>query len=156
MAVEIERKFLLKRTDFLKKIKGTAVTQAYFSVKNKSTIRIRIHGKKGFITIKGKAKGTVREEYEYEIPLDDAREMILHLCEKPAIEKVRHKIKHRGFTWEVDVFKGENEGLIVAEIELEHPDQKFPKPAWLGKEVTDDKRYRNSRLVINPYMNWKE
>ena len=152
MVKEIERKFLLKKHDwphenFMK------YRQGYLNSDEKKTVRIRITGEKGFLTIKGASVGASRMEFEYEIPFEDA-EMLLNLCDKPLIEKNRYVVVEGDFVWEIDEFFGENRGLVIAEIELEHEDQKFPKPDWIGDEVTDDPRYYNASLVKNPYKNW--
>lgn len=155
MAVEIERKFLVKKTKFNIPAGGYPVTQGYLCSGESPTVRIRIKGDKGFITIKGKSgkSGLSRYEWEKEISLADAVEL-LKLCTSGIIDKTRHEIDFHGYIYEVDVFHGLNNGLIVAEIELEREDQKFEKPDWLGKEVTSDKKYRNSYLSKNPFINW--
>ncbi len=106
------------------------------------------------MTIKGKSVGASRAEYEYEIPILEAHELLDHLCQRPLIEKIRHRITQGAVTWEIDEFLGENAGLVVAEVELADADQKFEKPAWLGQEVTDDLRYFNSSLVTHPFTQW--
>jgi CYTH domain-containing protein len=120
-----------------------------------TTIRIRIAGGKAFLTIKGIKTGISRPEFEYEIPIADGEELI-KLCDGPIIEKIRHVVMDKSFKWEVDEFLGENEGLVVAEIELKREDQSFERPAWLGKEVTEDPRYANASLVYNPYSTWRD
>ena len=151
MGVEIERKFLIagafEQTD------GEFFRQGYLCAEPGRTVRIRVCGSKGYITIKGQNVGLVRAEFEYEIPHTEAAEL-LEMCERPLIEKTRYKIPHEGKTWEVDVFHGDNEGLTVAEIELETAGQAFAKPAWVGEEVTEDARYYNSSLVRHPYKSW--
>jgi len=117
-------------------------------------VRVRTIDDKGFLTIKGVTVGAARAEYEYEIPAREADEMLTNLCEKPLIEKNRYKIKAGEVTWEVDEFFGDNEGLVVAEVELATEDQTFEKPAWVGAEVTGDPRYFNSNLTKNPFKNW--
>lgn len=154
MGKEIEHKFLVKDDSFKKLSKGILYKQAYLSSKTGCTVRVRLVEDQGYITIKGKAVGITRPEYEYEIPFLDADEMIRNLCEKPFIEKYRYKFQYKGFTWEVDEFQRENKGLIVAEIELKFEDEVFSKPEWIGDEVTYDHRYSNSSLVKNPYKNW--
>ncbi len=114
---------------------------------------MRIIEDKAYLTIKGIAVGASRLEFEYEVPYKDAAEL-LEICEKPLIEKRRYRVREGGFVWEVDEFFGENEGLIVAELELESEDQAFHKPDWVGDEVTGDTRYFNSNLIRNPYTNW--
>lgn len=156
MGKEIERKFLVNGTGYRKNSTMTYYKQGYLSVDKERTVRIRIIGEKGFITIKGKNEGISRPEYEYEIPVKEAGEILNNLCLKPIIEKYRYIYKHLDNTiWEIDEFLGENEGLIVAEIELPTEDTVFTKPDWIGKEVTDDPRYYNSNLIRNPFKQWK-
>ena len=119
-----------------------------------TTVRIRIKGDRGYLTIKGKSVGISRNEYEYEIPVNEAGEMLAELCEKPLIEKLRYTIRYRGFLWEVDEFGGENAGLVVAEIELADETQKFDQPGWVGREVSGDRRYYNVSLARNPWTRW--
>ena len=153
MAVEIERKFLV-REDTWRSEKGTRYRQGYLSSVKERTVRIRTIGDRGYLTIKGVSKGAVRTEYEYEIPLAEAEAMLDELCEKPLIEKKRYKIDFKGFVWEVDEFFGENQGLVVAEVELEEEDQVFSKPEWAGEEVTGDPKYFNANLIHHPYQDW--
>ena len=155
MANEIERKFLVINQEY--KSLGTKhyIHQGFLSTDKERVVRIRVFDEQAFITVKGKNAGATRAEFEYDIPLEDARYMLENLCLKPTIEKYRYNINYEGFTWEVDEFLGENEGLLVAEIELEHPDQEFLLPGWVGEEVTADPRYYNANLVKNPYKNWK-
>lgn len=155
MAKEIERKYLVKSTEWKKLAKGTSYRQGYLSTVKERTVRVRTIDDKGFLTIKGITVGASRAEYEYEIPAADANAMLSNLCEKPLIEKNRYKIGHAGLTWEVDEFFGDNEGLIVAEVELTSEDQKIDLPSWVGEQVTSDPRYFNSNLTKNPYKNWK-
>ena len=154
MPTETERKFLVKTDEWRKKAKGVTYSQGYLSTKAARTVRVRIAGTKAFITIKGKNKGASRAEYEYEIPVKDAGEMLDNLCKKPLIEKKRFTFKQNGVTWEVDEFEGENKGLIVAEVELEDENQVINLPAWIGKEVTGIAKYYNSSLVGKPYCKW--
>lgn len=154
MPKEIERKFLVKDLSFKALSTGILFKQGYISVKSKTTVRIRIVGDRGFITIKGPSAGISRSEYEYEIPVKDADEMLKDLCSKPIIEKYRYTLEYEGFIWEIDVFSKENEGLIVAEIELDSENQEFPKPDFIGEEVTYDHMYQNSNLVCHPYKSW--
>lgn len=154
MGKEIERKFLVKGSNWQKSLKGSLIQQGYIVNRKEKVVRIRIMNNKGYLTIKGTTTGATRNEYEYAIPLEDARQMLNNLCEKPILEKHRYKINHDGMTWEIDIFHGENEGLIVAEIELEYEDQEFEKPDWVDMEVTDDPNYFNSNLVKNPYSQW--
>ena len=153
--MEIERKFLLTgdfKTDIRKSMR---ISQGYLCSVPERTVRIRVRDDQGFITIKGKgdADGISRFEWEKEIPVNDALQ-ILQLCEPGIIDKTRHLVDFGGHTFEVDEFHGDNEGLVMAEIELTSPDEPFDKPSWLGKEVTGDARYYNSALSRNPYKNW--
>ena len=156
MGIEIERKFLLSADTWKEPAKGTYYRQGYLNSQKERTVRVRTIGDTGFLTIKGISVGATRMEYEYEIPVEDARVLLSELCEKPLIEKNRYKIEFAGFIWEVDEFFGENEGLIVAEIELENEGQQFEKPEWVGKEVSDDPRYFNSSLIKNPFSSWEK
>jgi len=155
MGIEIEKKFLLTGTEWKQLATGTAYRQGYLNSVKERTVRVRTINDQGFLTIKGVSVGATRLEYEYEIPLEDANALLDELCEKPLIEKNRYKINFSGFTWEVDEFFGENDGLVVAEIELESEDQAFDKPEWVGEEVTGDSRYFNSNLINNPYTKWE-
>ncbi|MEA1986213.1 MAG: CYTH domain-containing protein [Candidatus Marinimicrobia bacterium] len=156
MAQEIERKFLVKG-DFKKFVsKSQRITQGYLSSVPERTVRVRIKGEKGFLTIKGigNKSGASRYEFEKEISIDETKEL-LEICEKGIIDKTRHFVKCENHTYEVDEFYGDNDGLTVAEVELESEDEKFKKPEWLGEEVTGDAKYYNSMLMKNPYKNWK-
>ncbi|MBU1106076.1 MAG: CYTH domain-containing protein [Candidatus Riflebacteria bacterium] len=155
MGKEIERKYLVKSTEWKKLAKGTSYRQGYLSTVKERTVRVRTIDAKGFLTIKGITIGASRAEYEYEIPAADADAMLSNLCEKPLIEKNRYKINYAGLVWEVDEFFGDNDGLIVAEVELTSEDQKIELPTWVGEQVTSDPRYFNSNLTKNPYKNWK-
>ena len=152
MAKEIERKFLVK-DDTWRNAKGIKFRQGYLSSVKERTVRVRTKEDKGYLTIKGVAVGATRMEFEYEIPRKDA-DRLLDICEQPLIEKNRYTINCGGFVWEVDEFFGENQGLIIAEIELQSEDQAFPKPDWIGDEVTRDPRYFNSNLIKNPFTAW--
>jgi adenylate cyclase len=154
MAIEIEHKFLLANEDWRRSIqKSVKYKQGYLSSQPTSSIRIRISDNQAWLNIKSATIGTQRLEFEYEIPLPDAEEIINKLCGK-LIEKIRHFITHDRNIWEIDEFEGDNQGLIVAEIELAEVGQKFIKPDWLGAEVTQDLRFYNNNLAINPYKNW--
>ncbi len=155
MGQEIERKFLLTGDGWQGLAEGIEYRQGYLCASKERSVRIRIAGNKGFLTIKGATIGAVRSEYEYEIPLADARSLLDSLCPQPQIEKKRYTIPYRGFNWEIDEFFGLNAGLIVAEIELEAENQVFERPEWIGKEVTGDPRYYNAALCIAPYSSWK-
>ena len=152
MATEIERKFLVKEGTWRNE-KGTEYRQGYLNSAKERIVRVRIIDGKGYLTIKGLTVGASRMEFEYEIPRPDA-EAMLDICEKPLIEKNRYVVQEGGFVWEIDEFFGENLGLIVAEVELEREDQVFPKPVWVGAEVTGDPRYFNSNLIKNPFTKW--
>ncbi len=155
MSQEIERKFLVheKLWAQLTKPEGTKIIQSYLSSNPEKVVRIRIFGAIGFLTIKGKTSGITRKEFEYEIPFKDAEEMIVSMGEG-TIEKIRYLIEHNEHTWEVDVFEGENIGLVLAEIELNSEDEEFTLPEWIAKEVSDDSRYYNSNLQLTPYTKW--
>jgi CYTH domain-containing protein len=153
MGKEIERKFLVCG-DAWREAEGTAYRQGYLSSVKERTVRVRTIDDKGYLTIKGISVGATRSEFEYEIPLRDAEELLDTLCEKPLIEKNRHKLEYQGLVWEVDEFFGENQGLVVAEVELQSEDQVFARPAWVGKEVTDDRRYFNANLIKYPFSRW--
>lgn len=152
MAIEIERKFLVV-SDAWRSAPAVYFCQGYLNRSKERTVRIRVAGEQGFLTIKGANKGASRAEFEYEVPLADAKHMLM-LCEGPLIEKYRRKISYQAMVWEIDEFLGENTGLVVAEIELESESQPFAKPDWLGEEVTQDARYYNSNLSIHPYSHW--
>ena len=154
MGKEIERKFLLKGDLWRSLAKGTKYRQGYLNSAKERIVRVRTIDDKGFLTIKGITTGATRVEYEYEIPEKDATAMLDELCEKPIIEKNRCKIDFAGFIWEIDEFFGDNQGLIVAEVELESEDQTFEKPEWIGDEVTGDPKYFNSNLILNPFTKW--
>lgn len=155
MTTEIEHKYLVNKELWKKLVpdKSTEVKQAYLLTDPNVTIRVRTKGDKGYITIKGKTIGARRPEFEYEIPLADANEMIKNFATN-VIEKTRHYITIDNKLWEVDEFKGLNEGLIVAEIELEHEDEKYSTPEWVEKNVTEDHKYANSNLFIKPFTTW--
>ena len=150
--VETERKFLVDHEKWasLEKPPGISYIQGYLCIDSDKVVRVRVAGEKGFLTIKGKPATISRPEYEYAIPAEEAREM-LQLFTTVQVEKVRTRIPSGVHVWEVDEFHGANEGLIVAEIELENADDLFDKPAWLGKEVTGDKRYYNAWLSLHPF-----
>ena len=154
MAIEIERKFLVKKNSWTGPNAATLYIQGYLSSSPETTVRIRIAGKIGFITIKGKTTGFSREEFEYEIPVEDA-EILLKKCKNAPIKKIRYKVLLNGTLWEIDEFLEENSGLLMAEVEL--PDEKasFFRPDWLGKEVTEDKRYHNSHIAQHPFKTWE-
>ena len=154
MGTEIERKFLVKDNAWRSLAAGVEYRQGYLNSAKERTVRVRTIAARGYLTIKGITTGATRAEYEYEIPAADADAMLDDLCEKPLIEKSRYKIDFGGLVWEVDEFFGDNQGLIVAEVELESEDQKFEIPEWIGEEVTGDPKYFNSNLINNPYLKW--
>ena len=156
MAVEIERKFLVKGDAWRKLGVGKVYCQGYIHAEKSKTVRVRIIDKQGYLTIKGASVGTARKEFEYPIPLEDAQEMLDDLCNLPLIEKKRYKIPFAGLVWEVDEFFGENQGLIMAEVELTEINQKITLPDWIGEEVSHDPRYFNSNLAKNPYRQWQK
>jgi len=154
MAEEIERKFLLCGEDWRGLAPGMAYVQGYLAGNGACSVRVRIAENSATLSIKGATTGASRSEFEYGIPLEDARQMLATLVRDPLIEKTRYTVEHKGFCWEIDEFHGRNQGLIVAEIELAHADQFFEKPAWIGEEVTGDLRYYNVNLARVPYSEW--
>jgi adenylate cyclase len=154
VGIEIEKKFLLKGDEWRALGHPVQYRQGYLNRSKERTVRVRTMGEKGYLTIKGISKGMKRTEYEYEIPKADAVAMLNDLVEKPVIEKNRCRVEYRGLIFEIDEFFGENQGLILAEVELVSEDQKIDLPGWIGKEVTHDPRYYNSNLVLHPYTKW--
>ncbi|MFH1155958.1 MAG: CYTH domain-containing protein [Pseudomonadota bacterium] len=155
MGIEIERKFLVRDSTWQTRgMTGTDMKQGYLKNTPDCTVRVRLAGGQGFITVKGRTTGASRLEFEYPIPAGDAREMLATLCSGPIIEKIRYIIHFRGAEWVVDRFAGDNQGLVLAEIELDFPDQAVDIPDWAGNEVTHDPRYYNASLSLNPYVNW--
>ena len=154
MALEIERKFLLKNDNWKALVKEEfLIKQGYLNSAKERTVRIRTYGDKGVITIKGKTNNLTRKEFEYAIPLTEALQM-LEIAEKPLIEKTRFIVINNGNTWEIDVFEGMNKGLLVAEIELESESEKFEIPEWIGQEVSTDPKYYNACLIKHPFTEW--
>ncbi len=154
MGIEIERKFLLSGDGWRSLGQPVLLRQGYLSSERERVVRVRIEGEQAMLTIKGRNIGASRGEWEYAIPLADAEQLLDGLCERPLIEKYRRRIEHAGMVWEVDEFLGANDGLVVAEIELEAEDQPFERPDWIGEEVTDDARYYNANLIRHPYSIW--
>ena len=154
MAIEIERKFLVRDERWRTLGVGVSLRQGYLSSHPERVVRVRIEGDAAMLTIKGRSVGASRGEWEYPIPLADAEQFLASLCEQPLIEKKRYRIQHDGMLWEVDEFFGANAGLVVAEIELEAEDQPFSRPDWLGVEVTDDAHYFNANLTSHPFTEW--
>ncbi|GAK98941.1 hypothetical protein JCM19314_2972 [Nonlabens ulvanivorans] len=153
--LEIERKYLVKNTDFLKELKGKRITQGYLSTDPARTVRVRIKGTLGFITIKGQStdSGLTRCEWEKEITIVEAEEL-LELALPGVIDKTRYEVAIENHTWEIDIFHGANKGLIIAEIELQTEEETFTLPQWIDKEVTGDTRYYNSYLSEKPFSEW--
>jgi adenylate cyclase len=154
MGKEIERKFLVATTDWTGNPPGRRMRQGYLALDEARSVRVRESGGRAWLTIKGAAQGYSRAEYEYEIPFEDARHLLDSLCHQPVIDKTRFDVTFNGRRWEVDVFHGANEGLVLAEIELSREDEAFERPPWLGEEVSDDSRYYNVSLVRRPYRDW--
>lgn len=154
MGMEIERKFLVTG-DAWRAAEPVFYSQGYLNRDRSRTVRVRIAGRTGVLTVKGLPVGISRAEFEYEIPLKDAQQM-LTLCDGPIIEKHRRVIEHAGLRWEVDEFLGDNAGLVVAEVELTSESQEVDIPDWVGKEVTDDVRYFNSKLAVHPFKDWSD
>ena len=156
MAVEIERKYLIDLEKIGKLENGNRIKQGYITTNKNAVVRVRIKNKKAYLTIKSSNTGISRLEFEYEIPFDEGNEMLDKLCQKPVIDKTRYIIKHDKHIWEIDIFYGDNEGLVVAEVELEDENEVVTLPLWIKEEVTMDNRYFNSNLMNHPYKDWIE
>ena len=155
MPIEIERKFLLANNDWKEHVnRSLRIRQGYMGEIDKASVRIRVQGDKANINIKSATLSMRRMEYEYEIPLIEAEEMLDQLCKQPQVDKTRFIVEQGKFKWEIDEFYGDNEGLLVAEIELDDENEAFDKPQWLGEEVTEDPRYYNVNLIKHPFKNW--
>jgi len=154
MTKEIERKFLVVGEKWKNKASGSFCRQGYLSTVKERTVRVRVIDDMGYLTIKGVSVGARRTEFEYEIPVKDAKVLLDKICKRPIIEKTRYKIEYKGFNWEIDVFNGDNKGLVVAEVELENENQHVELPDWIGEEVTADPKYYNANLINNPFKNW--
>ena len=155
MGIEIERKFLVADESWREAAAaGMRYRQGYLSTDPCNSVRVRVSGDRAWLNIKSATVGVTRREYEYEIPSADAHAILEELCVKPLIEKTRFIVAHEGHDWEIDVFEGDNSGLVVAEIELEAADDEFTLPAWAGEDVSGDVRYYNQRLVEHPYSSW--
>lgn len=155
MGTEVERKFLLDSERWRDEVRDSVrLVQGYLSRGDRSAVRVRIKGDRAELNIKHALDGINRLEYEYDIPLEDAREILDRVALRPLIDKTRHHVVHGNHLWEIDEFYGDNAGLVVAEIELTHADEPFDRPNWLGKEVSEDKRYYNSSLSEFPYAQW--
>lgn len=153
--MEIERRFLVRHAGWRGLGPGTPFRQGFLSTAKERVVRVRIADNQATLTIKGLTQGFSKHEFNYPIPMDHAQLMLDQLCERPLIEKTRYRIEANGLTWEVDEFAGDNQGLILAEVELEREDQEVPLPDWVGEEVSHDPRYFNSSLVQHPYNRWK-
>ena len=155
MATEIERKFLVKDQSWRGAVVRSArIVQGYLANTERASIRVRIGGEQASLNIKSMTLGVSRSEFDYPLPLHEAQVMLKDLCLRPLIEKTRHYVPHDGVTWEIDEFEGENRGLVVAEVELGSAAENFARPAWVGREVSDDPRYYNVRLIEKPYSRW--
>lgn len=155
MAVEIERKFLVINDDWKAQVEGeSSLKQGYLSAEKDLSVRVRIAKGKGQLTVKGGTSGISRSEYEYEIPLQDAEEMIADLVSGSVIDKTRYKVRCGDHVWDLDLFHGDNQGLIMAEVELASESEPFQMPGWAGQEVSDDPRYYNANLISHPYCDW--
>lgn len=155
MAKEIERKFLVRLDRWRPKNEGVIICQGYLSLDPERTVRVRLKGRRGFLTVKGKTRGIARRELEYEIPAAEAEEMLAELCLRPLVEKTRYVEFYMGQQWEIDIFAGDNEGLAVAEAELSSEEAELALPDWAGPEVSGDVKYYNASLIHNPYRNWR-
>ena len=156
MAKEVERKFLVDSDQWRGGVKGVLYRQGYLVINTNFTIRVRVAGSHGYLTIKISASGITRLEYEYAIPLEDATELLDRLCKNPIIEKTRYRVQHSGMVWEVDEFHGDNNGLVLAEVELDDEHQEINLPKWVGKEVSAIPKFYNASLVDNPFSNWPD
>ena len=155
MAVEIERKFLVKNDSWRSNVESQArVIQGYLASGTSATVRVRVKGLAAYLTIKGATSGISRAEYEYPIPVEDARAMLRDVALCPPIEKTRYRVRVGGHLWDLDLFAGENEGLVRAEVELGSEHVAFEMPGWAGEEVSGDPRYYNSYLARHPYRHW--
>jgi adenylate cyclase len=158
MALEIERKFLVKNELWREHVVSQSkLVQGYLAGgkgQGGPTIRVRIGGGRAWLNLKGATTGISRSEFEYEIPVQDAQQILEEMADRPFIEKTRYRVQCGGHVWDLDQFEGENSGLVVAEVELVSEQEQFEMPAWAGEEVTDDRRFRNASLVDNPYSRW--
>ena len=155
MPNEIERKYLVRDDSWLDDAhEGTVYRQGFLHCHKTASVRVRLSGDKAYLNIKSASLSVIRKEFDYEIPVHDAEDMLDNLCERPLIEKIRYHVDHAGHTWDIDVFEGENDGLVVAEIELKSPDEPFEMPSWAGEDVSEDPRYYNPSLVKHPYKSW--
>ena len=156
MALEVERKFLVAGTGWKARGQGVRVRQGYLSTVKERTVRVRTEDDRARLTVKGLTTGVARAEFEYDIPFADATCMLDELCERPLIEKTRYLVAVGRHTWEVDEFHGDNDGLVVAEVELASADEPFDRPPWVGAEVSHDPRYFNANLIARPFRTWND
>ena len=157
MPAEIERKFLISNENWRKSVcRQARIIQGYLANTETGSIRVRVSGEQAFLNIKSMTLGIERTEFEYPIPLDDAYYLLENICLRPVIEKTRYFVEHGTHLWEIDVFAGENSGLVVAEIELSDVEEDFHRPDWIGPEVSDDPRYYNVRLIDEPFCQWQD
>ncbi|MEQ8859764.1 MAG: CYTH domain-containing protein [Pseudomonadales bacterium] len=156
MAIEIERKFLVRHLPDLEGVIGQPMSQGYLRADASGSVRLRISGESAILNVKGPTRDGARLEFEYPVPTADAREMLAALAVAEPVEKVRYRIEHEGYLWELDVFGGRNHGLVIAEVELDAATDDPPLPEWVGREVTDDPRYYNAYLSRNPYDGWSQ
>jgi CYTH domain-containing protein len=154
VATEIERKFLVRHQGWRQRATALPVRQGYLCASPNNSVRVRTIGERAFLTVKSERVGCVREEFEYAIPLDDAQRLLATLCQRPLIEKTRYQLAEHGHDWVIDVFEGDNAGLIVAEVELAFETEALALPDWVGEEVTGDPRYLNANLVKHPFSDW--
>jgi len=155
MGTEIERKFLVKSESWRGRVESSVdIIQGYVANNANATVRVRVKGERAFLTIKGAGNGIRRSEFEYPIPVEDARAMLRELAVSPAVEKVRHRVREGDHVWDLDVFAGENAGLVMAEVELASEDEVFALPDWAGEEVSGDPRYYNVNLARHPFRHW--
>jgi adenylate cyclase len=154
MAVEVERKFLVKSDAWRPGSIPADIRQGYIFASDVKSVRVRTLGDLGFITVKARRHAAGNNEFEYEIPLEDALQILELACEQPIIEKRRYTRTEKGHTWEIDVFAGANAGLVVAEVELEHEGERVQRPEWVGEEVTGDPKYLNQNLFRKPFRSW--
>ncbi|WP_295880955.1 CYTH domain-containing protein [uncultured Thiohalocapsa sp.] len=155
MPTEIERKFLVQGEGWRDAVESeTRIMQGYLANNQNATVRVRVAGEQAWLTIKGMMQGPSRSEYEYPIPPEDAAAMLEELAVSAPIDKVRYRVRHGGHVWDLDVFAGDNAGLVMAEVELSHEDEAFDMPDWAGREVTGDGRFYNVNLARHPYRHW--
>lgn len=154
MAQEIERKFLVINDSWRPGASGILLRQGYLSTDPVRTVRVRLAGDLGFLTIKGLTRGITRAEFEYPIPPAEAAVLLDTLCLRPLIEKTRYRVEHGGHLWEIDEFAGDNAGLLLAEVELANAEEQILLPPWVGAEVSDDPRYFNANLILQPFLGW--